>query len=85
MLTQVIGRVRVVTKATKLDYYTELANSRVQLNTARQDFISYTAIEASTFVGKNRARGLVTARIWYAAFVEARHRTLGRSVNAAGD
>jgi glycosyltransferase involved in cell wall biosynthesis len=41
--------VRIVTRATKAAYYGELAASRVQLNTARQDFISYTAIEASTF------------------------------------
>jgi glycosyltransferase involved in cell wall biosynthesis len=34
---------------TKPQYYAELAQARVQLNTARQDFISFTAIEASTF------------------------------------
>lgn len=35
--------------ANKQRYYSLLASSRVQLNTARQDFISFTAIEASCF------------------------------------
>ena len=43
------------------------------------------SIEASTFVGKNRARGLVTASIWYAMSVEARRRVLGRAIDAARD
>lgn len=46
---RVAGMVQVQTNLTKNAYYALLANSRVQLNTARQDFISYTAIEASTF------------------------------------
>ncbi len=33
---------------TKARYYDVVKNSRVQLNTARQDFVSYTAIEASS-------------------------------------
>jgi len=41
--------IRVAVSQTKPTYYTELATARVQLNTAKQDFISYTAIEASTF------------------------------------
>jgi len=43
------GRIRLAAGLTKADYYRIVADSRVQLNTARQDFISYTAIEASTF------------------------------------
>lgn len=43
------GRISVYRKCTKSEYYAHLASSRAQLNTARQDFISYTAIEASTF------------------------------------
>jgi glycosyltransferase involved in cell wall biosynthesis len=43
------GRIVVRRKCSKAEYYAHLAASRVQLNTARQDFISYTAIEASTF------------------------------------
>jgi len=43
------GRVHVLRGCTKSGYYEQLANSRVQLNTARQDYISYTAIEASSF------------------------------------
>lgn len=39
----------VASGLSKRDYYRILSSSRVQLNTARQDFISYTAIEASTF------------------------------------
>lgn len=41
------GLVRVMRGCTKASYYHELATSRVQVNTARQDFISYTALEAS--------------------------------------
>ena len=41
------------------------------------------SIGASTWVGKNRARGLVTASIWYAPIVEAKYRTLGRAIDAA--
>lgn len=43
------GRLKIYTGCSKADYYRHLAESEVQLNTARQDFISYTAIEASTF------------------------------------
>jgi len=43
------GVVRVALGSTKASYYAELATARVQLNTARQDFVSFTAIEASTF------------------------------------
>lgn len=42
------GSLRLRTSCSKKDYYAELGTARVQLNTARQDFISYTAIEAST-------------------------------------
>lgn len=34
---------------TKSEYYRTLAECRVQINTARQDFVSFTALEASTF------------------------------------
>ena len=37
------------TSKNKIDYYTALAKAKVQLNTARQDFFSWTAIEASHF------------------------------------
>lgn len=43
------GRLRVRTGLTKADYYAELATARVQLNTARQDFVSFTALEASAY------------------------------------
>lgn len=43
------GKVRVKTGLTKETYYQVLADAKVQLNTARQDFVSYTACEASTF------------------------------------
>lgn len=43
------GRIQIAAGLTKAEYYKVVATSRVQLNTARQDFISYTAIEASTF------------------------------------
>lgn len=43
------GELKVMRGLTKPAYYTRLSSARVQLNTARQDFISYTAIEASTF------------------------------------
>jgi len=42
-------RITVHRGCTKPDYYAHLASSRVQLNTARQDYVSYTALEASTF------------------------------------
>lgn len=41
------GKLRINRNADKQGYYRELAQCRVQLNTARQDFVSYTAIEAS--------------------------------------
>jgi hypothetical protein len=37
------------TGLTKRTYYGVLAGARVQLNTARQDFVSFTALEASAF------------------------------------
>lgn len=43
------GAVSIKRKCTKPEYYGHLASSRVQLNTAKQDFVSYTALEASTF------------------------------------
>jgi glycosyltransferase involved in cell wall biosynthesis len=43
------GVIEVHKGCTKSTYYGVLADSRVHLNTARQDFVSYTAIEASTF------------------------------------
>lgn len=43
------GLLAVHANLSKQAYYGYLAGARVQLNTARQDFISYTAIEASTF------------------------------------
>jgi hypothetical protein len=43
------------------------------------------SIGASTFVGKNRVRGLAEATIWYAPIVEAKYRTLGRAIDAARD
>jgi glycosyltransferase involved in cell wall biosynthesis len=42
------GRVTIHRATTKARYYEVVKNSRVQLNTARQDFVSYTAIEASS-------------------------------------
>jgi glycosyltransferase involved in cell wall biosynthesis len=45
---QASGKLRIVTDTTKAVYYGLLAGASVQLNTARQDFVSYTAIEAST-------------------------------------
>jgi glycosyltransferase involved in cell wall biosynthesis len=42
------GHLVVHRGTTKETYYGVVKNARVQLNTARQDFISYTAIEAST-------------------------------------
>lgn len=46
---QAEGVIRVEAGLTKAAYYTFLSTARVQLNTARQDFVSFTAIEASTF------------------------------------
>lgn len=43
------GLVRVKCGLTKGTYYEILADARVQLNTARQDFVSFTALEASAF------------------------------------
>lgn len=43
-----LGLLTILTGCSKHDYYQQLGRSRVQLNTARQDFVSYTAIEAST-------------------------------------
>ncbi len=43
------GKITVMRSCTKRDYYRQLATSRVQINTARQDFVSNTAIEASAF------------------------------------
>lgn len=50
-MTELINKdlLRVETGLTKAEYYAILANARVQLNTARQDFVSFTALEASTF------------------------------------
>lgn len=58
------GMLRVVRGATKTQYYQLLADSRVQINTARQDFISYTAIEAS-------ALGVPTLAPAFRSFPEA--------------
>lgn len=41
------GLVRVAAGLSKRQYYAELSAARVQLNTARQDFVSFTALEAS--------------------------------------
>lgn len=43
------GRITVRRGCKKATYYATLASCRAQINTARQDFISYTAIEASSF------------------------------------
>lgn len=43
------GRLRIHAGLTKSRYYAVLAQARVQLNTARQDFVSFTALEASAF------------------------------------
>lgn len=41
------GKLKIIRNATKPMYYQELASSRVQFNCARQDFVSYTMLEAS--------------------------------------
>lgn len=43
------GVLRVKCGLTKSTYYEVLSGARVQLNTARQDFVSFTAVEASAF------------------------------------
>jgi hypothetical protein len=57
-------RVRVQRRSTKKQYYAQLACSRVQLNTAYQDFVSFTALEASAF-------GVPTLAPAYMSFPEA--------------
>lgn len=49
---------------TKADYYRELAQARVQFNCARQDFVSFTALEASAF-------GVATLAPAFRSFPEA--------------
>jgi len=58
------GWIRVERGCTKARYYQELSTSRVQINTALQDFVSNTAIEASTF-------GTITLAPAYRSFPEA--------------
>lgn len=58
------GRIRIAAGLSKAEYYAIVAHARVQLNTARQDFISFTAIEASTF-------GVPTLAPAFRAFPEA--------------
>lgn len=43
------GKLQIANGLDKTGYYRILADARVQLNTARQDFVSYTACEASSF------------------------------------
>lgn len=43
------GRIEVRCGLTKAAYYSVLAEARVQVNTARQDFVSFTALEASAY------------------------------------
>lgn len=43
------GKVDLWTGLTKARYYDVLSRARVQLNTARQDWVSFTALEASAF------------------------------------
>lgn len=43
------GSFKVLADLTKADYYNVLADSSVQFNCARQDFVSYTLLEAATF------------------------------------
>jgi glycosyltransferase involved in cell wall biosynthesis len=44
-----LGRLDLRSGLTKRSYYEVLAGARVQVNTARQDFVSFTALEASAF------------------------------------
>jgi glycosyltransferase involved in cell wall biosynthesis len=48
-LPRVRGNLSIHAGLDKLHYYQYLADARVQLNTARQDFVSFTAVEASAF------------------------------------
>jgi glycosyltransferase involved in cell wall biosynthesis len=57
------GSIRVHENLTKEAYYRTLKNSRVQFNCAKQDFISFTAIEASTL-------GVPTLAAAYKSFPE---------------
>jgi hypothetical protein len=42
-------------------------------------------VDASTRVGHDRVRGIVTARHPGVLYAEARHRFMGRAIDAAGD
>jgi hypothetical protein len=48
-LRQSNSNLTVFTKLTKSEYYSVLSNSRVQFNCAKQDWISFTLLEALTF------------------------------------
>ena len=42
-------RFKLLNNLTKEEYYTELANARIQFNCALQDYVSWTVLEATTF------------------------------------
>jgi len=58
------GKLAVYENLTKNDYYALLSNSRIQFNCARQDFVSFTMLEASAF-------GTITLAPAYKSFPEA--------------
>jgi len=60
------GKLRIVTGATKEIYYSELRDSAVQFNCAKQDFVSYTLLEASSL-------GVTTIAPCYRSFPETLH------------
>lgn len=58
------GKLIIKRNCTKKEYYTTLANAKVQFNCARQDFVSYTMLEAS-------ALGTPTVAPCFRSFPEA--------------